>query len=95
MMEQEPEEEQTNQIEPEVAEVEDIEALKEALAEEKTKAESNLTNWQRAQADFINLSGVVSRKGRKSASLPILCLCLAFCQSLMTWSGLLPLFRPV
>jgi|TARA_B100000315_G_scaffold29814_1_gene25336 molecular chaperone GrpE len=35
-------------------EVEDIEALKEALAEEKTKAESYLVNWQRAQADFIN-----------------------------------------
>ena len=35
-------------------EVEDIEALKKALAEEKTKAESYLANWQRVQADFIN-----------------------------------------
>lgn len=35
-------------------EVADIEALKKALAEEKTKAESYLANWQRAQADFIN-----------------------------------------
>jgi molecular chaperone GrpE len=54
MMEQEPEEEQTNQIEPEVAEAEDIETLKQALAEEKAKAEANLANWQRSQADFIN-----------------------------------------
>jgi len=51
MTEQEPEEEQTN----EVAEVsEDIEALKQALAEEKAKAETNLAGWQRAQADYVN-----------------------------------------
>jgi len=43
-----------SQVEPEVTEVEDIEALKQALAEEKKKAEANLANWQRAQADFIN-----------------------------------------
>jgi molecular chaperone GrpE len=49
-MEEKPEEEQTN----EVAEVEDIEALKQALAEEKAKAEANLAGWQRAQADYIN-----------------------------------------
>jgi len=38
----------------EVTEVEDIEALKKALAEEKAKAEGYLASWQRAQADFIN-----------------------------------------
>jgi len=38
----------------EVAEEEDIETLKQALAEEKEKAESYLANWQRAQADFVN-----------------------------------------
>jgi len=54
MIEQEPEEGQTNQIEPQVAEVEDIETLKQSLAEEKAKAEANLANWQRTQADFIN-----------------------------------------
>ena len=43
----------TNEAETEVVE-EDIEALKQAVAEAKTKAESNLANWQRAQADFIN-----------------------------------------
>jgi len=54
MTEQDSEESQTSQVEPEVAGVEDIEALKQALAEEKAKAEANLAGWQRAQADFIN-----------------------------------------
>ena len=44
----------TNEVEPEVTEKEDVEGLKQALAEEKEKAESYLANWQRAQADFIN-----------------------------------------
>jgi len=48
------EEELTNEVESEVAETEDVEALKQALAEEKEKAENYLANWQRAQADFIN-----------------------------------------
>ncbi len=52
MTQQEPEE-QTTKIEAELDE-EDIEILKQALAEEKQKAESYLANWQRAQADFIN-----------------------------------------
>jgi molecular chaperone GrpE len=47
----EPEQEPTD----EVAEVsEDIESLKQALAEERAKAETNLAGWQRAQADYIN-----------------------------------------
>jgi len=54
MKQEQPEEGQTNEVEPEVAEVEDLEALKQALAEEKKKAEGYLANWQRAQADFIN-----------------------------------------
>jgi len=63
-MPREPEEEQNNEpetaesptgeVEPEVAEIEDIETLKKMLAEAKAKAESNLAGWQRAQADFIN-----------------------------------------
>ena len=44
----------TSKVEQEKAEIEDIEALKQALAEEKEKAEGYLANWQRAQADFIN-----------------------------------------
>jgi molecular chaperone GrpE len=62
MMPREPEEEQNNEIdetptgevEAEALETEDIESLKEALTEAKTKAEANLAGWQRAQADFIN-----------------------------------------
>lgn len=33
---------------------EDVDTLKQALAEAKAKAERYLANWQRAQADFIN-----------------------------------------
>ena len=54
MIPREPEEGLTNDLELEVAEVEDIEALKQALAEEKARAETNLAGWQRAQADFVN-----------------------------------------
>ncbi len=36
------------------AKIEDSQALKQALTEEKEKAEANLAGWQRAQADFIN-----------------------------------------
>jgi len=46
MNQEQPEEGQTNEVEPEVTEVEDIEALKQALVEEKKKAEANLANWQ-------------------------------------------------
>jgi len=38
----------------EATETEDTEALKQALAEAKAKAEDNLAGWQRTQADFIN-----------------------------------------
>ena len=50
----EPDEGLTNEAEPGVAEVEDVEALRQALAKEKERAETNLAGWQRAQADFIN-----------------------------------------
>ncbi|UCD53807.1 MAG: nucleotide exchange factor GrpE [Dehalococcoidia bacterium] len=53
-MKQEDSEDQTLEAEPEVTEIEDIEALKQAFIEEKKKAEANLAGWQRAQADFIN-----------------------------------------
>jgi len=53
MKQEEPNEGLTNEA-PEVTEVEDVEALKQALAEEREKAETNLAGWQRAQADFIN-----------------------------------------
>ncbi len=50
-------EKQSNEVEQsekELIELEDIEALKETLSEERSKAESHLQNWQRAQADFVN-----------------------------------------
>jgi len=40
--------------ETEVEQVEDLETLKQALAEEKERSEKYLANWQRAQADFDN-----------------------------------------
>ncbi len=40
--------------EMEVEQIEDIETLKQFLAEEKEKAEKFLANWQRSQADFVN-----------------------------------------
>jgi molecular chaperone GrpE len=52
-----PDEEKVEQGEVAQAEAEateEIESLKKALAEEKDKAEKYLTNWQRAQADFVN-----------------------------------------
>lgn len=38
----------------EVTDTEDIETLKQLLAQEKDKAEKYLGNWQRAEADFSN-----------------------------------------
>ncbi|MFC1899301.1 nucleotide exchange factor GrpE [Chloroflexota bacterium] len=49
----EPEEEFDNEIEFEAAE-DDVTALKQSLDKERERAESNLANWQRAQADFTN-----------------------------------------
>jgi molecular chaperone GrpE len=37
-----------------IEQFEDMEALREALAEEKERAEKYLANWQRSQADFAN-----------------------------------------
>ncbi len=54
MGQDESEESLNSEVEPEVAEAEDIGALKQSLAEEKARAEGYLANWQRAQADFIN-----------------------------------------
>jgi molecular chaperone GrpE len=48
------EEIQNNEAEPEAEGTDDIDSLKQALAEEQNKAAENFANWQRAQADFIN-----------------------------------------
>ncbi|KPK21774.1 MAG: hypothetical protein AMJ70_06775 [Dehalococcoidia bacterium SG8_51_3] len=39
---------------PDLVESEDMESLRQALAEEQAKVEANLAGWQRAQADFAN-----------------------------------------
>jgi len=54
VMQPEAEENLNSEAVPEVAETEDIESLRQALAEEIAKAEGYLANWQRTQADFIN-----------------------------------------
>ena len=54
MTQPDPEASSASKAEPETAEVEDVEVLKQALAEEAARAEANLAGWQRAQADFIN-----------------------------------------
>lgn len=54
MIPRDPEEGLTNEVEEKVGEVEDAETLRQALAEEKARAEANLAGWQRIQADFIN-----------------------------------------
>ena len=42
------------ELAPEFTEVEDIELLKQALAEEREKSADSLAGWQRAQADLMN-----------------------------------------
>ncbi|MFC1942039.1 nucleotide exchange factor GrpE [Chloroflexota bacterium] len=53
-MQHDPDEATFSEADPELSEMEDLEGLKRALADEKKKAEEYLASWQRAQADFIN-----------------------------------------
>ena len=53
MIQPEPEE-RSPDMEPGTAGIEETEDLQKALAEEKEKAETYLSNWQRVQADFVN-----------------------------------------
>ena len=54
MIPKEPEEAINSDAVARAAEIEDIETLKKALLEEKTKAEDYLASWQRVQADVTN-----------------------------------------
>jgi molecular chaperone GrpE len=54
VVEQNPEEILKKENAAEAPELDTVEGLRKALAEEKAKAEANLARWQRAQADFIN-----------------------------------------
>ena len=53
-MQEEKQPDELEQTREDIAEVEDIEALRKTLVEEKAKAENYLDNWKRTQADFIN-----------------------------------------
>jgi molecular chaperone GrpE len=81
MMPREPEEEQNQEAAPEVAQLEDIATLKQALTEAKAKAEANLAGWQRAQADFINYKRRAEQEKEET---------IKFANSLLTFS-LLPI----
>lgn len=75
-------EEKENNTAETVAEIQDVEALKKLLEEEKTRADSNLAGWQRVQADFINYkrrtekekaeTGSFARAELVTALLPVL-----------------------
>lgn len=49
----------------EVEEIEDVETLKQSLAEEKEKVEKYLANWQRSQADFVNYKKRMEQEKRE------------------------------
>jgi len=55
------------ELAPETAEAEDIELLKQALTEERERAETNLAGWQRTQADFINFKRRVEREKEEAS----------------------------
>jgi molecular chaperone GrpE len=59
-------EESQKEIQAEYPAGENIEDLKQALAEEKAKSEANLIGWQRAQADFINYKRFVEQDKAES-----------------------------
>ncbi len=54
MTQRKPKKAKTSEVKLEVTETGDAGTSKEALEEEKAKAESYLANWQRTQADFLN-----------------------------------------
>lgn len=68
-MEQEPEEEKTGEAKRELIEFEDVEALKNALAEERARVESYLASWKRVQADFINYKRRVEQEREEMGKL--------------------------
>jgi molecular chaperone GrpE len=53
-MQQDKQHGENQQTEKDLDELKDLEILRRTLGEEKDRAESNLKNWQRIQADFIN-----------------------------------------
>ena len=58
-----------HEVDDPTTEVEDVEALTQALAEEKAKAETNMAGWQRAQADFANYKRRVEQEMQEIGKL--------------------------
>ena len=56
-------------LEPEIKQVEDIQTIQQALAEEKAKSERYLANWQRVEADFINYRKHVEQEKMEATNL--------------------------
>jgi molecular chaperone GrpE len=52
---------------PAAAAGDDIAALREQLEEERTRAETNFSNWQRATADFVNYKRRTEQEREESA----------------------------
>jgi len=52
--------------EAEIEQIEGLEALKQALAQEKGTSEKYLANWQRAQADFDNYKKYAEQEKREA-----------------------------
>ena len=77
MLKKEPEEILSSESEPEVVEAEDVETLKQKLAEEKEKAESYLASWQRAQADFVNYKRRAEQEREEFSKFANSCLILS------------------
>ena len=76
-----PEDELSGDREP-VTELEDVETLKQSLAEEKTRAEGYLANWQRAEADFINYKRRAEQEREESSRFANAALMLNFLPAL-------------
>ena len=64
-----PEEDPDNETEAGTVEIMGAEALKQALATEKEKAEASLAGWQRAQADFLNYKRRAEQEKEEAGSL--------------------------
>ena len=58
-----------HEVDDPTTEVADIEALTQALAEEKASAETNMAGWQRAQADFANYKRRVEQEMQEIGKL--------------------------
>jgi molecular chaperone GrpE len=61
----ESEEKQNEELEPSPSPAEDIESLKNSLAEQQKKAEEYLASWQRAQADYLNYKRRTEQESRE------------------------------